>query len=286
MKAIAAVKTASAHYERLGKVVTGRPQIIGSGFCAHHFAEDSFEGEMDPLLVVDDFVMTSAAFEPHLHIGISVVTALFEDSTGRLSNRDTLGHNFDLNAGDLYWLTAGSGVVHEERPVEGARIHALQIFVDLPFRLREKPARAVHVHAAEVPVISGERHRIRVLLGSCGATIGANGAPEHVTMLDGFLADGGSFSHQLPAGHQAWVYVLADQLIVHCAGSQRVLEAGAATTVRSGTKTKIVLKAEGSVHFFLMAARPIGENAMRGLQANSSENSPGRLRVCCADPAT
>src|SRR5262245_58362662 len=114
---------------RLSEAVAGVSHQIGNGFTAWHFSEEMFDGTMDPLLMVDHFVMTGPTFEPHLHAGISAVTALFEDSQGHFLNRDTLGQNIALKAGDLYWLAAASGAAHEERPEEGARVHALQVFV-------------------------------------------------------------------------------------------------------------------------------------------------------------
>src|ERR1700743_2709297 len=102
--------------KRLGKVVSAIPHKIGNGFTAHHFSEEMFGGSMDPLVMCDDFVMTSPTFDPHLHAGISAVTAMFENSVGGFINRDTLGHNVTLNAGDLYWLAAASGAAHEELP--------------------------------------------------------------------------------------------------------------------------------------------------------------------------
>ena len=95
---------------RFGGIVAGVPHRIGTGFEARHFSEDMFGGAMDPLLMVDHFVMTEPTFEPHLHAGISAVTMLFEDSVGAFLNRDTLGHDIELGAGDLYWLSAASSM--------------------------------------------------------------------------------------------------------------------------------------------------------------------------------
>jgi redox-sensitive bicupin YhaK (pirin superfamily) len=229
---------------RLGKVVSAIPHVIGNGFAAHHFSEEMFCGSMDPLLMVDDFVMTSPTFDPHLHAGISAVTAVFEDSVGTFINRDTLGHNIALNAGDLYWLTAASGAAHEERPSNGARTHALQIFVNLPCHLKKEPARSLHIRAEDVPVAEGKGHRIRVLLGRSGDTVGANGTPEEMTMLDGSLTKG-SFSHRLPDQHQAWIYSISGELTVLCQGEENTLTAGTATTVEAGPETEIALRSGG-----------------------------------------
>jgi len=243
--------------ERIGKTVTGIPREIGSGFFALHFSEKMFEGQMDPLLMVDHFVMTAPTFDPHLHAGISAVTAIFEDSKGAFRNRDTLGHNIALKPGDLYWLAAASGAVHEEKPEEDARTHALQIFVDLPERLKKEPARALHVEARNMPVIETQEFRVRVVLGRSGETAGAQGTPEEMTMLDGFLQGGGEFSHLLPQGRGAWIYAVSGTLTLHVAGESRDLVAGTATTVAAGPETEILVQVGEETHFVLLAARPI-----------------------------
>lgn len=244
---------------RIGKTVAGTPQTIGGGFTAKHFSAEMFGGSMDPLLMVDHFVMTGPTFAPHLHSGISAVTAVFEDSRGAFLNRDTLGQNIALKAGDLYWLAAASGAAHEEKPEEGARIHALQIFVDLPNDLKNEPARAIHVQAGEVTALEGEGHRVRVLLGRSGAAVGGDGTPEEMTMLDGFLEKGGRFAHSLPAERQAWVYAVAGALTVRVQSEERVLAAGTATTVAPGSDADVVLESDEGSHFVLMAAKPIRE---------------------------
>jgi redox-sensitive bicupin YhaK (pirin superfamily) len=249
----------SGSFKRVGKVVSGTPHAIRSGFTAHHFSEEMFSGNMDPLLMVDDFVMTAPTFEPHLHAGISAVTVMFEDSVGDFLNRDTLGHNVALKAGDLYWLAAASGAAHEERPEKGARTHALQIFVNLPSHLKKEPARALHVRAEDVPILQAEGYRVRVLLGRSGEIAGAEDTPEEMTMLDGYLGRGGRFFQHLANGRQAWIYAVSGSLIVRCQEEECLLQAGNATSVAAGSETEIVLEGSGASHFVSLAARPIRE---------------------------
>jgi redox-sensitive bicupin YhaK (pirin superfamily) len=244
---------------RLGPIISGAPHKIGKGFSASHFSEEMFGGTMDPLLMVDHFVMTMPTFEPHLHAGISAVTAIFEDSEGAFLNRDTLGQNVELRAGDLYWLAAASGAAHEERPAEKARIHALQIFVNLPERLKKCRASSFKVDAESVPVIEGEGYRVRVLLGRSGEVVGEAGTPEEMTMLDGFVAHGSRYVHALPEGRQAWIYIVSGGATVTCAGEQRVLSAGQATTVEAGHAADLEIDGDALAHFVLMASRPIHE---------------------------
>jgi redox-sensitive bicupin YhaK (pirin superfamily) len=245
--------------ERLGEIVPGVPHKIGEGFIANHFSEEMFHGRMDPLLMVDHFVMTAPTFEPHLHAGISAVTMMFEDSVGSFLNRDTLGHNVSLKAGDLYWLAAASGAAHEEKPQDGARIHALQIFVNLPARLKSEPARALHIDAARVPVLEGCRHRVRVVLGRSGETVGTEDTPKEMTMLDGSLKKDGRFAHLLAEGQQAWLYALTGELTLRTPSETRILKASSATTIEAGRSMEIVIDSSEDSHFVLMAAKPIRE---------------------------
>ncbi len=245
--------------KRLGQIVKGRNHDIGDEFTALHFSEEMFGGSMDPLLMVDDFVMTAATFEPHLHAGISAVTAMFEDADGAFLNRDTLGHNIGLQAGDLYWLTAASGAVHEERPEDGAKIHALQIFVNLPAHLQKESARALHVRAGDVPVLEAQGYRVRVVLGRSGTAMGSEGTPQEITMLDGFLKDEACFSHHLPDGCQAWIYAVSGQVTIRCQGEERILKAGRATTVSVGEAADVMLASSEPSHFVLIAGKPIRE---------------------------
>src|SRR5262249_6965828 len=152
---------------------------------------------------------------------------------GAFLNRDTLGHNVALKGGDLYWLAAASGAAHEEKPAEGARIHALQIFVNLPERLKHSPARALKVDAEGIPVIEGEGHRVRIVLGRSGVTQGATGTPEEMTLLDGFV-HAGRFVHPLPEGRQAWIYAVSGSVEVRDGDEVQTIEAGTATTVAAG----------------------------------------------------
>src|SRR5579864_5018584 len=114
-----ALRQTAATSPRLGDIVTPAPHNIGTGFKARHFNEEMFAGRMDPLLMVDHFVMTEPTFQPHLHAGISAVTFIFEDAEGDFVNRDSLGNHLDLKPGDLYWLAASKGAVHDERPGAG-----------------------------------------------------------------------------------------------------------------------------------------------------------------------
>jgi redox-sensitive bicupin YhaK (pirin superfamily) len=244
----------------LSKPVYAKPFTIGQGFNARHFSEEMFDGQMDPLLMVDHFVMTEPTFRPHLHAGMSAVTIMFEDAHGDFINRDTLGHNIAIRPGDVYWLAAGSGAAHEERPAAGARAHGLQVFVNLPARLKGEPARSLHIRAEDVPALVRQGYRVRVLFGRSGDAVGAGGTPEDITILDGVLAPDGRFAHALPDGWRALVYAAEGSLVVRSGDDSQTLEEGSALTLNSAA---VVVEAKADAHFALFAAKPIRERFVK-----------------------
>src|SRR5262249_14970423 len=149
---------------------------------------------------------------------------------------------------------------------------------------KKEPARALHVRAEDVPILRGPRHRVRVLLGRSGESIGAQGTPEEMTMLDGYLEKGGRFSHHLLEGRQAWIYAVSGDLKIRCETEERALKAGTATTIEAGSDIEIVFQSSEQSHFVLMAAKPIRESFVkRGPLVMSTEADVQRTLANYAD---
>ena len=156
----------------LSETITGEPFSIGTGFTAKSFRQNRFDGLMDPFVMLDHYTMSEPTFGAHPHAGMSAVSILFEDSEGRFNNRDSLGNDIDLMPGDLYWLKAGRGAVHDEAPRPGSRTHGLQVFVNLPARMKHDAPASLHVASDTMPVVTADGVRVRVMLGR-GAGVSA-----------------------------------------------------------------------------------------------------------------
>lgn len=235
----------------------GEAMKNGAGFTALSFLHRQAGGLMDPLLMVDHFTMTAPTFGPHAHAGLSAVSVLFEDSEGGFRNRDSLGNDVTLAPGDLYWLKAGRGAVHDEAPVPGARTHALQVFVNLPAAQKLDAPEALHVPAARMPVIEGPGHRVRVMTGRSGDAVGAAAPAGGVTILDIALAAGGGFAHRLAPGDAAWLHAIEGAAEVEIDGVRRRLDGAAALSVH-GART-IGLRSESGGRTALLAGPPLRE---------------------------
>jgi len=242
----------------------GKALEIGSGFTAMTFKEKDYSGSMDPLVMVDHYRMTEPTFGAHPHAGLSAVSVLFEDSEGKFHNRDSLGNDFDLMPGDLYWLNAGSGVIHDESPRQGAKIHGLQVFVNLPSADKKSEPSSLHVRAQDMPVYEEQGSRIRIVLGESNDIYGQQAPALPMTILDGRIDSRSCFAHQLNGGENAWLYVIKGELKLTISGQEINLLAGQSIAVSSSNEEFVnTIRLSNSVHdpahFTLFAGKPIAE---------------------------
>ncbi len=223
--------------------INGAQVAIGDGFSAQSFRARDIGSAMDPLVLVDHYVMTEPTFGTHPHAGLSAVSLILEDSEGRFHNRDSLGNDFDLLPGDLYWLKAGRGAIHNESPRQGARTHGLQVFVNVGQALRFDAPESLLVRRGDMPLIQTDAHCVRVAMGRSNGVVGAEAPGLPMTILDGELAALGEFRHVLPAGHNAWVHAIDNAIDVANAQHRTRLKPGQAIAINNASGS-----ASDSVH--------------------------------------
>ena len=235
----------------------GERMTRGEGFEALSFIHRQLDGLMDPLIMVDHFTMSQPTFGPHAHAGISAVTVLFEDSTGSFRNKDSLGNDIELAPGDLYWLRAARGAVHDEAPTPGSRTHALQIFVNLPAAQKLDAPNARHVAAAEMPVIEGPGHRVRVMTGKSNGITGATPPALPLTILDISLQPGGRFTHRADPGDATWLHLIRGEVEVVLDGVRHRLSSETALAAHGAGEIRL-LSGEGG-QAVLLGGTPLRE---------------------------
>ncbi|MDU8912466.1 pirin family protein [Aestuariicoccus sp. MJ-SS9] len=238
-------------------VQQGEKMTRGTGFEALSFIHRQLDGLMDPLIMVDHFTMTAPTFAPHAHAGISAVSVLFEDSTGSFRNRDSLGNDIALAPGDLYWLKAARGAVHDEAPTPGSRTHALQIFVNLPAAQKLDAPTARHVAATEMPVIDGPGHRVRVMTGKSNGVIGATPPALPLTILDIALQAGGRFTHRPDPGDATWLHLIRGEVEVEIDGTRHRVSGDTALATHGGKEFRLLSDEGGQA--VLLGGAPLRE---------------------------
>ncbi len=241
--------------------ISGADLTIGTGFKAQSFSAQDIEALMDPLVMVDHYVMTQPTFGAHPHAGMSAVSLLFEDSQGLFHNRDSLGNDFDLWPGDLYWLRAGSGAVHDESPRAGARTHGLQVFVNVSQTHRFEEPTSLLVRSKEMPVISTADYRVKVALGESNGVGGATSPSTPMTILVGTIQPGGQFSHGAASNRGIWTQSIEGGLEVVVGETTRHLAPSQAVAVKTAGSTNITIgnPSRTSVQFALFDGALIGE---------------------------
>jgi redox-sensitive bicupin YhaK (pirin superfamily) len=152
----------------------------------------------------DSYVMTAPTFPLHPHRHISAVAVLFEDTIGQMYSSDSLGTNHQFGAGDVHWTLAGSGVEHTQTQLAGSRIHAVQMFIDLPEALRNIPAQTFHLQAKDVPIYKAEDCRLRVLIGSAFGLSSPLALPQELLMIEGWSQS--DLAIPVPTGWKIWLY--------------------------------------------------------------------------------
>jgi len=167
---------------------------------------------LDPFLLLDHFASDQppdyeAGFPLHPHRGIETVTYMLK---GVVRHRDTLGNSGSIGAGDVQWMTAGRGIMHEEMPQVGPEgIFGFQLWVNLPAELKLTTPRYQEIRSDQIPEIETEGGaRLRVIAGRLDGTRGpVTGIAADPTYQDVFLPPHASFVQPVERGHTALSYV-------------------------------------------------------------------------------
>lgn len=246
-------------------VTSGKVLSIGQGFNARSYQHSAYAGLMDPLVMVDHYRMTTPTFGAHPHVGLCAVSLIFEDSSGSFRNLDSLGNDIDLAPGDVYWLSAGKGVIHDEYPRPGADIHGLQVFVNTPQSMKQDAPRSLHVKASQMPVIEDQGRRIRVVLGQSNRLQSLISPTTSMTIIDGFLEPGAHFEHLNVAQQNLWLIVIDGELTVNVQDNTFTLNQHETIALKGATPSQhrtINLKNVSSdkTHFVLFGGQPIHQD--------------------------
>ncbi len=159
----------------------------------------------DPFLALMEDWFPRGVFGKHPHRGIETVTYVLE---GRIDHYDNQGHQGVIRPGDVQWMTAGRGLIHNEIPAEGVVVHSLQLWVNLPAADKMTAPRYQDLAGDAVPVRREPGAEVRVFSGSSGGVTAptTNFAP--VTMVEFRLEPGAWVRQDLPADYNAVVVVL------------------------------------------------------------------------------
>jgi len=180
------------------RLVRSKPTLEGAGVHLRRAFGFGNTTDFDPFLLLDDFRNERpedylAGFPWHPHRGIETITYVL---AGTVEHGDSMGNQGVIGAGDVQWMTAGSGIVHQEMPKgeRDGRMHGFQLWANLPARLKMTAPRYQDVKAADIPVATDDDGtRVRVV---CGSFWGKKGPVDEVAIDPVYL------DVEVPAGRR------------------------------------------------------------------------------------
>lgn len=197
------------------RVITSKPTLEGAGVHLRRAFGFGNTKDFDPFLLLDDFrndipADYLAGFPWHPHRGIETITYVL---SGNVEHADSMGNKGSIGAGDLQWMTAGSGIIHQEMPKgdHAGRMHGFQLWANLPSALKMTPPRYQEVKSNEIPEVKDDDGaEVRIV---CGNFWGKRGPVEGIaadpTYLDVTVPPGRRKVLPVATSHQGFAYVFA-----------------------------------------------------------------------------
>jgi len=230
------------------RIISAKPTIEGAGVKLSRAFGFGETAEFDPFLLLDDFRNDRpddyrAGFPWHPHRGIETITYVL---AGSVEHGDSLGNRGNLEAGDVQWMTAGRGILHQEMPQGDAkgRMHGFQLWANLPSSLKMTAPRYQDVKAAEIPELTDDDGtRVRVV---CGDYRGRRGP------IEGVVADPRYLDVWVPPGRRKTLAVELERhafaYVFEGSGDFRAASApfGVLTEKTDGANTRVVREQTGN----------------------------------------
>ena len=197
---------------KIGQIIEPQAVVEGAGVRLKRSIGTRTLDYLDPFLLLDHFQSKNpadyqAGFPLHPHRGIETVTYLL---TGAVRHKDSVGNAGEIGPGDLQWMTAGRGIMHEEMPqVRPEGVAGFQLWVNLPAKQKMIAPRYQNIHAKEIAAVERDGGAtVRVIAGKVDGVAGPiSGIAAEPMYLDVSIAPHGSFSLPIPRGHSAFAYV-------------------------------------------------------------------------------
>jgi redox-sensitive bicupin YhaK (pirin superfamily) len=235
---------------------------LGDGFKVRRALPSALRRMVGPFIFLDHFgpiVFGSGAganIRPHPHIGLSTLSYLLQ---GEMIHRDSVGNVQPIRAGDVNWMTAGSGIVHSERSppaiqAQGGTLFGQQVWVALPRALEEIQPSFSHHAAGTLPEIDADGVSLTVIAGQAFGQESPVPVSSDLMYVDVVLKPGAWLPVSAEHVERA-VFIVSGEMEI--AGQPETFGKGQFVTFKPGVK--IVLRARGCVHLMLLGGEPFPE---------------------------
>ena len=249
----------------------GSQHVVGDGFHVRNlFPSNDLDRELSPFVMLDyagptfyPATDTPRGVGEHPHRGFETVTIVYQ---GLVAHRDSAGNSGVIGPGDVQWMTAASGIVHEELHEKewakrGGTLQAIQLWVNLPKSSKMSAPGYQTIVNDQIPVVQLDRGAgsLRVIAGSVGGAKGPAKTFTPIELYDVRLRAGHSMPLQIPNGYNVGLLILSGRASVE--GAHRLSEADLAVFVSTGEPVTIIAEEEATI--LVMAGEAIDEPVAR-----------------------
>jgi hypothetical protein len=241
------------------KIVTGLGATDGAGVELVRVIGRNDVADFDPFLMLDAFDSDNPddyirGFPWHPHRGIETVTYLL---AGDIAHGDSLGNHGHIHDGGCQWMTAGSGIIHQEMPQASPRMLGLQLWLNLPQKDKFTPPQYRDLSGEKIPRVREKGACIGVISGRYGDTEGpTQGDYVKATLLDVELEPHADFRLAVEPAQTLFIYILAG--VGHFGDGQKTVASHRAVLFGDGDRFETWAGAAG-LHFILFAGKPLRE---------------------------
>jgi len=216
--------------------------------------------KLDPFLLLDDFHSDDpedyvAGFPWHPHRGIETITYMLH---GDVAHGDSLGNKGVIHPGEVQWMTAGNGIIHEEMPHQSqGLLWGFQLWANLPASHKMMDPRYRDIRSNQIPELEVNGASVKIIAGEINGTKGP--VQDIVTepeYLDVSIGPDGKFEHPIERGHNAFAYVIDGA--GYFDGDGEVIENESLVIFEDGDHISVIA-GDGGIRFLLCSGRPIGE---------------------------
>jgi quercetin 2,3-dioxygenase len=245
----------------IGGVWAGKPTVDGAGVRLNRIFSHDETGFMDPFLLLDDFHSKNpddylAGFPWHPHRGIETVTYIIR---GEVAHGDSMGNRGAIRSGDMQWMTAGSGIIHQEMPkrYEGM-MQGFQLWVNLPKTHKMMAPRYRDIAKETIPEVStAEGATVKVISGRLGGKRGPiKDLVADISYLDVIMEPLSGTELKTKRGHTAFAYVFEGSATFGLDGGET--PAGSIALFKGGGDVKAASGKNGARYLFV-SGKPLHE---------------------------
>ncbi len=199
------------------KIVNGKAAVDGAGVRLVRVLGHEDTEDFDPFLMLDSFDSKNPddyikGFPPHPHRGIETLTYLID---GKIEHEDSLGNKDTINAGESQWMTAGSGIIHQEMPLASENMLGFQLWINLPANEKMTEPEYLSITEDRMGFFEDESSVVRVISGGYKNASGVQ--PRHVkaSIFDIILKEGKSIEIETNAQENVFVFLIDGDGIIN-----------------------------------------------------------------------